>query len=262
VDGEQTVLVTGGSGFLGGWCLAELLQRGYRARTTVRSLAREAEVQANVGSRVAVGDRLSVLAADLTKDEGWAEAIEGCDYVLHVASPFPPAQPKNPDELIVPAREGTIRVLRASLAAGVKRVVVTSSVAAVRHAASEEGQRGRVLTEADWSDPDNPHVTPYTRSKTIAELAAWEYMRAQGAQECLVTVQPGAIVGPVLGDDRSYSLQAVERMLTGRMPGVPRTGTLPARCREPVRWLRGCAGRLGGASFPGALRPSRPSIND
>ena len=224
MDSEQTVLVTGGSGFLGGWCLVELLQRGYRARTTVRSLAREAEVRANVGSQVTVGDRLTVLAADLTDDQGWAEAVGGCDYVLHVASPFPPAQPKNPDELIVPAREGTLRVLRASLAAGVKRVVVTSSVAAVRHGASEQDQRGRVLTEADWSDPDNPHVTPYTRSKTIAELAAWEYMRAQGAEERLVTVQPGAIIGPVLGDDRSYSLQAVERMLTGRMPGLPRLG--------------------------------------
>jgi dihydroflavonol-4-reductase len=224
VDGEQTVLVTGGSGFLGGWCLVELLQRGYRARTTVRSLAREGEVRANVGSQVAVGDRLSVLAADLTKDEGWAQAIDGCDFVLHVASPFPPAQPKDPDELIVPAREGTLRVLRASLDAGVKRVVVTSSVAAVRHGASEERQQARPLTEEDWSDPDNPHVTPYTRSKTIAELAAWEYVRAQGVQERLATVQPGAIVGPVLGDDLSYSLQTVQRMLTGRMPGVPRLG--------------------------------------
>jgi dihydroflavonol-4-reductase len=224
VDGEQTVLVTGGSGFLGGWCLVELLQRGFRARTTVRSLAREAEVRESVGSQVAVGDRLAVLSADLTKDEGWARAIEGCDFVLHVASPFPPAQPKDPDELIVPAREGTLRVLRASLDAGVKRVVVTSSVAAVRHGPSDDEQRGRALSEEDWSDPDNPHVTPYTRSKTIAELAAWDYVRAQGAQERLVTVQPGAIVGPVLGDDLSYSLQAVQRMLTGRMPGVPRLG--------------------------------------
>jgi dihydroflavonol-4-reductase len=224
VTEEQTVLVTGGSGFLGGWCLAELLQRGYRARTTVRSLTREAEVRANVGSQIAIGERLTVVAADLTKDEGWAEAVDGCDYVLHVASPFPPAQPKNPDELIVPAREGTLRVLRASVAAGVKRVVVTSSVAAVRHTSSEQDRRGRALTEADWSDPDDPHLTPYVRSKTIAELAAWEYMRAQGVGERLVTVQPGAIVGPLLGDDRSYSLEAVERMLTGRMPGLPRLG--------------------------------------
>jgi dihydroflavonol-4-reductase len=224
VNGEQTVLVTGGSGFLGGWCLAELLQRGYRARTTVRDLTREAEVRANVGSQVAVGDRLTVLVADLTEDEGWPEAIDGCDYVLHVASPFPPAQPKDPDELIVPARDGTLRVLGASLAAGVKRVVVTSSVAAVRNAGPDAGERGRALTEADWSDADNPHLTPYTRSKTIAELAAWEFMRAQGQEKRLVTVQPGAIIGPVLGDDRSYSLQAVERMLTGRMPGLPRLG--------------------------------------
>jgi nucleoside-diphosphate-sugar epimerase len=224
VDGEQTVLVTGGSGFLGGWCLAELLKRGYRVRTTVRSLAREAEVRANVGSQVDTGDRLTVLAADLTKDDGWAEAIGGCDYILHVASPFPPAQPKDPDELIVPAREGTLRVLRESIGAGVKRVVVTSSVAAVRHTGSQEDRRGREFTEADWSDPDNADLTPYTRSKTIAELAAWEYMRAQGQEARLVTVQPGAIIGPVLGDDRSYSLQAVERMLTGRMPGLPRLG--------------------------------------
>jgi dihydroflavonol-4-reductase len=224
VDSEQTVLVTGGTGFLGGWCLVELLRRGYRARTTVRSLAREAEVRASVGSQVDVGDQLTVLAADLTNDEGWTEAIAGCDYVLHVASPFPPAQPRDPDELIVPARDGTLRVLRESLAADVKRVVVTSSVAAVRNAAPDATRREHELTEADWSDPDNPDLTPYTRSKTIAELAAWEYMRAQGQEKRLVTVQPGAIVGPVLGDDRSYSLQAVDRMLTGRMPGLPRLG--------------------------------------
>lgn len=224
MDGEQTVLVTGGSGFLGGWCLVELLRRGYGARTTIRDLSRESEVRANLGSQVDVGDRLSVFAADLTGDKGWADAIDGCDYVLHVASPFPPAQPKDPDELIVPARDGTLRVLRESVAAGVQRIVLTSSVAAVRNAGPDTAVRGRDLTEADWSDPDNPHLTPYTRSKTIAELAAWEYMRAQGQHERLVTVQPGAIIGPVLGDDRSYSLQAVERMLNGRMPGVPRLG--------------------------------------
>src|SRR5436190_3588 len=117
MDGDETVLVTGGSGFLGGWCLVELLRGGYRARTTVRDLGRERAVRANVGSQVEVGDRLEVLAADLTKDQGWPEAIDGCDDVLHVASPFPSAQPKDPDELIVPARDGTLRVLRESLAA-------------------------------------------------------------------------------------------------------------------------------------------------
>jgi dihydroflavonol-4-reductase len=224
MDGEQTVLVTGGSGFLGGWCLVEALRGGFRARTTVRDLAREAEVRANVGSQVEVGERLEVVAADLTEDRGWAQAVDGCDYVLHVASPFPPAQPKDPDELIVPAREGTVRVLRASLAADVKRVVVTSSVAAVGNPGSRANLDPRELTEADWTDPDDPHLTPYARSKTLAERAAWEYMREQGAEDRLVTVQPGAIIGPVLGADRSYSLQAVERMLTGRMPGLPRLG--------------------------------------
>src|SRR5438045_7715386 len=128
----QTVLVTGGSGFLGGWCVIELLRRGYTVRTTVRSLSREPQVRATVGSEVDPGDRLTVLAANLTSDEGWAEAVEGCDYILHVASPFPPKQPKGPDELIVPARAGTIRVLRATLDAGVKRGGVISSVAALR----------------------------------------------------------------------------------------------------------------------------------
>ncbi|MEA2314570.1 MAG: hypothetical protein QOI03_1262 [Solirubrobacteraceae bacterium] len=217
---EETVLVTGGSGFLGGWCAIELLRRGYRVRTTVRSLAREAEVRAAVTSETDPGDRLSVLAADLTDDAGWPEAVAGCAYVLHVASPFPPAQPKNADELIVPARDGTLRVLRAGLAAGVRRVVVTSSVAAIRGAAN--GAQ-RPLTEEDWTDPEDRDLTPYVRSKTIAERAAWQLVREAGALERLVTVNPVAIIGPALNEDRSYSLQAIERMLTG-MPGLPRLG--------------------------------------
>jgi dihydroflavonol-4-reductase len=219
-DGSgQTVLVTGGSGFLGGWCVIELLRRGYSVRTTVRSLSREAQVRAAVGSEVDPGDRMTVLAADLTRDEGWAEAVRGCDYVLHVASPFPPKQPKDPDELIVPAREGTLRVLRAALDAGVKRVVVTSSVAAVR----ADGSEPRPLDERDWTDPDSPGLTPYLRSKTIAERAAWDLVRERGEQDRLAVVNPGAILGPVLNDDLSYSLQAVQRLLKG-VPGAPRLG--------------------------------------
>lgn len=218
---EKTVLVTGGSGYLGNWCVIELLRRGYRVRTTVRDLAREADVRAAVTTQVDPGNRLTVLAADLLADEGWAEATSGCDYVLHVASPFPPAQPKDPDELIVPARDGTLRVLRASLDAGVRRIVVTSSVAAVT--GGTKAISGRPLAEEDWSDPDNPRMTPYARSKTIAELAAWDFMAEQGATEKLATVNPGAIIGPVLSEDRSYSLQAIERLLGG-MPGVPQIG--------------------------------------
>jgi len=217
---RQTVLVTGGSGYLGGWCVIELLRRGYTVRTTVRSLSREPQVRATVGSEVDPGDRLTVLAADLTSDEGWPEAVGGCDYVLHVASPFPPKQPKDPDELILPAREGTLRVLRASLDAGVKRVVVTSSVAAIR---LSEGAAARPLDERDWTDPDSPGLTPYARSKTIAEQAAWALVRERGEEDRLSVVNPGAIIGPVLSDDLSYSLQAVQRLLAG-MPGMPRLG--------------------------------------
>lgn len=218
--GDQTVLVTGGSGFLGGWCVIKLLQDGYGVRTTVRDLAKEPEVRSRFEPHVDAGDRLTVLAADLTKDDGWQEAVAGCDYVLHVASPFPPSQPKDPDELIVPAREGTLRVLGAALDAGAKRVVVTSSVAALRTPAPlPEGP----IDEESWTDLHNEDLTPYARSKTVAEMAAWELVRERAAEDRLAVVNPGAILGPVLADDLSYSLEVIERMLKG-MPGTPKLG--------------------------------------
>lgn len=220
-DETLTVLVTGGTGFLGGWCVAELLRAGHEVRTTVRNLSREGDVRAAMEvAGVDPGDRLTVSAADLSRDDGWDAAVAGCDYVLHVASPFPPAQPKDPDELIVPARDGAIRVLGASLDAGVKRVVMTSSVAAVRHGrpASE-----KPYDESDWTDGADPKRTPYVRSKTIAERAAWDLVRERDAEDRLATVNPGAIIGPTLSDDLSFSLQSVERLLDG-MPAVPRLG--------------------------------------
>jgi dihydroflavonol-4-reductase len=228
----KTVLVTGGSGFLGGWCVAELLRRGHSVRTTVRDLAREPEVRARMralsskagdstsGSPAETNDRLSVLAADLLADGGWEEAVEGCDHVLHVASPFPLVQPKDPDELIVPAREGTLRVLRAALKAGATRIVVTSSVAAVGGSASGSGRR---LDESDWTDLDDATLTPYARSKTIAERAAWDLVEETGETERLAVVNPGAILGPVASAERSPSLEVVQRLLKG-MPGTPRIG--------------------------------------
>ncbi len=225
----KTALVTGGSGFLGGWCVIELLRSGYRVRTTVRDLSREGALRAAIASAVDAGDRLSVLAADLRSDEGWERAVSGCDYVLHVASPFPPAQPKDPDELIVPAREGTLRVLEASLEAGVQRVVVTSSIAAITGGQSS----AEALTEEDWSDPDNPKLTPYARSKTVAERAAWDFVRERGETGRLAVVNPGAILGPVLSDDRSYSIEMIERLLKG-MPGVPRIGFNVVDVRDVV----------------------------
>ncbi len=219
-DQTNTVLVTGGSGFLGGWCAIELLRRGHRVRTTVRDLAREPEVRAAIGSEVEIGDRLEVFPADLLSDDGWDSAADGCEYVLHVASPFPPAQPKDPDELVVPARDGTLRVLRAGLAAGAKRVVVTSSVAAIGGGADPSSPGGR---RGGLDRPRQPGLSPYVRSKTAAERAAWDHVRESGDSDRLAVVNPGAILGPVLSDDRSFSLQAIERLLGG-MPGIPRIG--------------------------------------
>jgi dihydroflavonol-4-reductase len=218
-----TVLVTGGTGFLGGWCVAELLRRGYPVRTTVRDVKREPAVRATVErAGVDAGDRLTVVAADLGSDAGWAEAVAGCSHVLHVASPFPPEQPKDPDELIIPAREGALRVIDASLTAGVQGIVMTSSVAAVRH--GRPPSEDQPYNEEDWTDGDDTRRTPYVRSKTLAERAAWDHVRAAGAVERLATVQPGAIIGPVLNDDHSFSMQAVKRLLDGDMPAIPRLG--------------------------------------
>jgi dihydroflavonol-4-reductase len=217
----ETVLVTGGSGFVGSWCVIELLQRGYAVRTTVRSRSREPELRAALAPQIESDDRLSVFEADLTADAGWADAVEGCDYVLHVASPFPPETPKDPDELIVPARDGALRVIRAALDAGVRRVVMTSSTASV---AGGHRENGRLLTEEDWTDPDDPSIRPYVRSKAVAERAAWDLVVERDARDRLATVLPGAILGPVLSDDFSYSVQIVERLLNRSMPGVPRLG--------------------------------------
>lgn len=218
----DTVLVTGGTGFLGGWCVASLLDRGYDVRTTVRDLAREGDVREAVAAAGAQADsQLSVLAADLTSDAGWPEAVAGCRYVLHVASPFPPVQPKDPDELIVPARDGALRVLRAALDAGAERVVMTSSIAAIR--GDRPSSEAAPYTESDWTDGNDASRTPYVRSKALAERAAWDHARAAGAHDRLATVNPGAIIGPALNDDHSYSLQAIERLLDGT-PAAPKLG--------------------------------------
>lgn len=218
----QRVLVTGGSGFLGGWCVIELLRAGHLVRTTVRDLSREPGVREAIASQVEeeAQGRLEFAAADLTADEGWDAAVRDRDAVLHVASPFPSSQPKDPDELIVPAREGTLRVLRAALEAGARRVVVTSSVAAVG-GGSKPGDSP--IDESSWTETTAAGVTPYAQSKTLAERAAWDFVRERGALERLAVVNPGAILGPALDDDHSFSLQLVTRLLGGT-PGIPRIG--------------------------------------
>lgn len=225
----ELVLVTGGSGFLGAHCILALLNAGYRVRTTVRSAKREADVVAMLKSGGAEpGDRLSFAVADLTSDTGWPQAVAGCDYVLHVASPFPPSVPKHEDDLIIPAREGALRVLRAARDAGVKRLVLTSSFAAIGY--GKMPPDGRPFTEESWTDP-TAKVSAYVKSKTLAERAAWDFIAAEGGRLELAVVNPVGIFGPVLGSDHSTSTEFVQRMMNGAMPGLPRLsfGVVDAR---------------------------------
>ncbi|MDB5462510.1 MAG: dependent epimerase/dehydratase family protein [Phenylobacterium sp.] len=221
MSGGETVLVTGGSGYIGGWCVAGLLQQGYVVRTTVRDLAKEAAVRASLGKLVDPGNRLSFHAANLTADDGWDAAAEGCDYVLHVASPLGVADPKDANELIVPAREGAKRAVGAAIKAGVKRVVLTSSVAA-----TSKGSAGGDWTsdESVWTDVKAGKVGAYAQSKTLAERAAWDLVSASGGKMTLATVNPALVLGPVTSGDFSESIQVVERLLSGRVPGLPRLG--------------------------------------
>lgn len=216
----STVLVTGGSGFIGSYCILELLSAGYQVRTTVRSLQRENEVRELLRhGGVDAGDRLSFVAADLLSDAGWPEAVAGCEFVLHVASPLPAGLPKHEDDLILPAREGTLRVLRAARDAGVRRVVVTSSFAAIGYG---QKPRSEPFDETDWSVPEARGTTAYARSKTFAERAAWEFMAREGGKLELAVVNPVAVFGPVLGADFSSSIQLVKTMLEGLLPGCPK----------------------------------------
>ena len=217
----ETVLVTGGSGYIGGWCVASLLQRGYVVRTTVRDLAKEPAVRASLAQITDPGARLSFHAANLTADAGWDEAVAGCDYVLHVASPLGVANPKDPNDLIVPAREGARRAVGAAIKAGVKRVVLTSSVAA-----TSKGDGGSDWTgdETVWTDPEFPKLNAYAQSKTLAERAAWDLIHTSASDTTLATVNPALVLGPVTSNDFSESVQVVERLLTGRVPGIPRLG--------------------------------------
>jgi nucleoside-diphosphate-sugar epimerase len=216
----STVLVTGGSGFIGSHCIMQLLEAGHNVRTTVRNLARESDVRALLKAGGAEpADNLSFFAADLMSDAGWSEAATGCDYVLHVASPIPPSVPKDENELIVPAREGALRVLKAAHAAGARRVVLTSSFAAIGYG---RDPRGHLFDETDWTDPATRGLAPYPKSKTVAERAAWDYVAKENGAIELSVVNPVGVFGPVLGADFSPSIQIVQRLLDGSMPGCPK----------------------------------------
>jgi nucleoside-diphosphate-sugar epimerase len=226
----ETVLVTGGSGYIGSWCVVELLRRGYVVRTTVRDLKREAEVRAAIGKQADPGNRLAFHAVDLLSDQGWDAAVAGCDYVLHVASPLGVPVPKDPNDLIKPAREGALRAVNAAIKAGVKRVVLTSSVAATYKALGGSWSSDETV----WTDANDSHVGAYPRSKTLAEQAAWEAIKAANGRTTLATVNPSLVIGPILSADFSGSVQVISRLLSGRVPGLPQLGFCFVDVRDVV----------------------------
>lgn len=214
----STVLVTGGSGFAGSYCLVHLLQAGHTVRTTVRNLAREPEVRAMMATAgVPAGAPLSFHAATLDDDRGWAEAVAGCEYVLHVASPLPASAPKTDDEVVIPARDGALRVIRAARDAGVRRVVMTSTCGAIYYG---HPLRREPFDETYWTVV-GPDMSAYVRSKAIAERAAWDFIEREGGALEFATVNPTGIFGPMLGRDTASSMDILARLLRG-MPGCPR----------------------------------------
>ncbi|ANT54141.1 SDR family oxidoreductase [Mesorhizobium amorphae] len=225
---DQLVLVTGGSGFIAQHCILALLSAGYRVRTTLRSLSREAEVLSNLRTGGAEpGDRLSFIAADLTADEGWAEAAAGCAYVIHGASPTPSGHQVREEDWVRPAVDGNLRVLRAARDAGVKRVVLTSAFGAI---GVGHKPRSRPFDESDWSNL-NGHVAPYQRSKTLAERASWDFIAREGGGLELATVNPTTVLGPALGPDYSHSIRLIKKVLDGQ-PGCPKINTCVVDVRD------------------------------
>lgn len=212
------VFVSGGSGYIAGFLIRQLIAEGWQVNTTIRNLAREADVR----SWLAVDNgKLKFFAADLMSDEGWAEAMAGCSHVAHVASPLPANRPKSDDDLIIPAREGALRALRFAKAAGIKRFVMTSSVAAVAYG---HGNGKHHFNEEDWTNPDSPDAYAYVKSKTIAERAARDWVAANAPEMEFVTVNPSLVLGPLLAADFSTSLEAIKKLVEGSMPGLPRIG--------------------------------------
>lgn len=216
---SSPILVTGASGFLAIHTIVQLLQQGYKVRGTIRSLSKEAEVRKTISKYVHANDRLEILPADLEQDSGWDEAMRDVEYVLHVASPFPLFEPKHEDELIIPAVQGTLRVLRAANKAKVKRVVQVSSNAAI--SSGHEGEN-KTFTEEDWTNLDK--VGAYPKSKTLAERAAWDFINsAENTNQMeLATINPPYILGPVPNKNFRTSVELVRTYMMGQVPGVGR----------------------------------------
>lgn len=213
---KETVLLTGISGYIGLHCAQQLLNEGFEVRGSVRSAAKEKAVRETLSAASVDTTNLSIVELDLTSDEGWDEAVSGCDYVMHVASPYSAANPKHEDEMIVPAVQGTLRALRAAKNAGVKRVVLTSSALAMM-ASMKTGTFG----PKDWADTNSADISTYAKSKTLAEKAAWDFIASQSgeAQMEMVSVNPGGVFGPPLGNDiTGQTMTIIAQMLQGKIP--------------------------------------------
>ena len=228
---DTTVLVTGASGFIAMHCIAQLLEQDYSVRGTLRTPTREPGLRATFARFGDVANRLDFAQTDLTKDEGWPEAVAGCDYVLHVASPLPRKLPEHEDDLIIPAREGTLRVLRAAAAAGVKRVVLTSSISAI--IAGHRRDATRVFDETDWSNTER-EIGVYQKSKTLAERSAWDFINNQSSTQQLemAVINPGMVFGPILDEDYSTSGEIIRRMMRRTYPGCANIGWAPVDVRD------------------------------
>jgi dihydroflavonol-4-reductase len=219
---ETTVLVTGATGFIAQHCILQLLETGYTVRGTVRSPERAAKLKDTFRPHL-TGDaesklaRFSLVQTDLSSDQGWADAVAGCTYVHHVASPIPRTPPKHEDDLIVPARDGALRVLKASAEAGVNRVILTSSVAAVLYGRD----RSHTFTEDDWSDIHSNAIGAYEKSKAVAERAAWDFMNELESDMELSVINPGLVLGPVLDEDWGTSGEVVKKLFDRDFPACP-----------------------------------------
>ncbi|ODT48601.1 MAG: epimerase [Methylobacterium sp. SCN 67-24] len=277
----ETVLVTGGNGFVGSWCIVELLRRGYAVRTTLRSLDKEPGLRTAIAEQVGDINGLSCVRADLMRDDGWDAAMAGVDYVLHVASPLGGGEAADRESLVAPAREGTLRVLGAAVKAGVRRVVMTSAAATARARLDS----GLASDETVWADPDDPQFDAYRVSKIRAERAAWEFMRQHGGGTEFATVLPGAVFGPIVMPENSGSVQIIKGLMEGRPPLLPRLGfwivdvrdlvdahiaamTVPAAAGErfiaagEFMWMGDMARSLGETLGRRGIRPPRRRLPD
>lgn len=219
---SKKVLVTGASGFIAQQLIIDLLEAGHDVRGTIRSLGKADALKSVLAAHHPRGGEVELVAADLERDDGWDAAVAGVEMVHHVASPFPLGVPKDPMDLIRPARDGTLRVLRAAKAVGVMRVVLTSSFAAVGYG-YPAGQQPSLCTESHWTDPDNTaDCAPYIQSKTIAERAAWEFAEAEGME--LTVINPVGVFGPIRSGDVRASVGIIGQLLNGDFPALPKAG--------------------------------------